>query len=279
MAMTDLAVPRSAVVRDRRQESPTIYTLRLAFDGQPAAAPYAFMPGQFHMVYLDGVGEVALSIVSDPLDQHFFDHTVRPVGPVSEGLVRLRPGDRVGIRGPFGRGWPLEAARGTDLLVLTGGLGCAPVVSVIRYVLRRRADYGRLVILQGVRHADDLIWRAQFEAWSRAPGTEVLLAADVAGHDWPWVEGPVVDLLDRVRLDPARTLALLCGPELMIEAAIAVLRGRGLRDEAIWLSLERNMHCGMGRCGHCQIGPHFVCTDGPVFRYDEIADLLGVRGF
>lgn len=277
--MTDPQVPRSAVVRECIRESQTICTLRLAFEGGVPGEPYAFAPGQFHMVYLEPVGEVALSIVSDPLDHRFFDHTVRPLGRVSEGLVRLRPGDRVGIRGPFGRGWPLDAARGRDLLLLTGGLGCAPVVSVIRFVLRRREDYGRLVILQGVRHADDLIWRAQYEAWGRAPGTEVLLAADVATRDWPWAEGPVVDLLDRVRIDPAHTLALLCGPELMIEAAIAALRGRGLADEAIWLNLERNMHCGTGRCGHCQVGPHFVCTDGPVFRYDEIADLLGVRGF
>lgn len=277
--MTDRALPRSAVVRDRILESPTICTLRLAFDAAPDPEPYAFTPGQFHMVYLDRVGEAALSIVSDPLDQHFFDHTVRRIGRVSEGLARLRPGDRVGVRGPFGRGWPLDAARGRDLLLLTGGLGCAPVVSVIRYVLRRRADYGRLVILQGVRHAEDLIWREQYEAWGRAAGTQVLLAADVASRDWPWVEGPVVDLLDRVSLDPVRTIALLCGPELMIDAAIAVLRGRGVPDAAIWLSLERNMHCGIGRCGHCQIGPHYVCTKGPVFRYDEVADLLGVRGF
>jgi NAD(P)H-flavin reductase len=277
--MTDRALPRSAVVRDRILESPTICTLRLAFDAAPDPEPYAFTPGQFHMVYLDRVGEAALSIVSDPLDQHFFDHTVRRIGRVSEGLARLRPGDRVGVRGPFGRGWPLDAARGRDLLLLTGGLGCAPVVSVIRYVLRRRADYGRLVILQGVRHAEDLIWREQYEAWGRAAGTQVLLAADVASRDWPWVEGPVVDLLDRVSLDPVRTIAILCGPELMMDAAIAVLRGRGVPDAAIWLSLERNMHCGIGRCGHCQIGPHYVCTKGPVFRYDEVADLLGVRGF
>jgi NAD(P)H-flavin reductase len=204
---------------------------------------------------------------------------VRRVGRVSERLARLRPGDRVGVRGPFGRGWPLVEAQGRDLLLLTGGLGCAPVVSVIRYVLRRRERYGRLTILQGVRHAEDLIWRTQYEAWGRAPATEVHLAADVASRDWPWAEGPVVDLLERVSLDPSRTLALLCGPELMMEAAIALLRGRGLADGAIWLSLERNMHCANGRCGHCQVGPKHVCTDGPVFRYDEIADLLGVRGF
>lgn len=277
--MTDRLLPRSAVVRDRIQESPTICTLRLAFDDADAAAPFVFTPGQFNMVYLDGVGEVAMSIVSDPLDEHGFDHTVRRVGRVTEGLDRLRTGDRVGVRGPFGRGWPLAAAAGQDLVLLTGGLGCAPVISVIRYVLRRRAQYGRLTILQGVRHADDLIWRAQYEAWGSAPNTEVLLAADVASRDWPWTEGPVVDLLDRVRVDPKRSLALLCGPELMMVAAIAVLRGRGLPDDRIWLSLQRNMHCGTGCCGHCQIGPKYVCSDGPVFSYGEIADFLGVRGF
>ncbi len=277
--MTEQLLPRAAVVRERIQESPTICTLRLAFDESDPAEPFVFVPGQFNMVYLDRVGEVALSIVSDPLDAHGFDHIVRRVGRVTEGLDRLRAGDRVGVRGPFGRGWPLAAARGRDLILLTGGLGCAPVISVIRYVLRRREQYGHLTILQGVRHADDLIWRAQYEAWGHASDTKVLLAADVASRDWPWTEGPVVDLLDQVIFDPRRTTALLCGPELMTVAAIAVLRGRGLADDRIWLSLERNMHCGNGRCGHCLLGPKYVCTDGPVFSYAEIADFLGVRGF
>jgi NAD(P)H-flavin reductase len=277
--MTELLLPRGAVVRERIQESPTICTLRLAFDESDPAEPFVFVPGQFNMVYLDRAGEVAMSIVSDPLDAHGFDHIVRRVGRVTEGLYRLRAGDRVGIRGPFGRGWPLAAAQGRDLILLTGGLGCAPVISVIRYVLRRREQYGHLTILQGVRHADDLVWRAQYEAWGDAADTEVLLAADVASRDWPWTEGPVVDLLDQVLFDARRTTALLCGPEMMMVAAIAVLRGRGLPDDQIWVSLERNMHCGVGRCGHCQIGPGYVCTDGPVFSYDEIADFLGVRGF
>ncbi len=277
--MNEQLLPRSAVVRDRIQESPTICTLRLAFDEAASGEAFVFVPGQFNMVYLDRVGEVAMSIVSDPLDAHGFDHIVRRVGRVTEGLGRLRAGDRVGVRGPFGRGWPLAAVQGRDLILLTGGLGCAPVISVIRYVLRRRAQYGHLAILQGVRHADDLVWRAQYEAWADAPDTQVLLAADVASRDWPWTEGPVVDLLDRVAVDPRRTTALLCGPELMMVAAIAVLRGRGLPDDQIWISLERNMHCGTGRCGHCQIGPKHVCTDGPVFSYAEIADFLGVRGF
>ncbi|MCU0767516.1 MAG: FAD/NAD(P)-binding protein [Gammaproteobacteria bacterium] len=276
--MTRPDLPRSARVDQRVVESPTIFTLRLAFDDAASDAPCAFVPGQFNMVWLPGVGEVALSIVSDPADEHFFDHTVRRVGRVTTGLDRLRPGDRVGVRGPFGHGWPLARAEGNDLLLLTGGLGCACVVSVIRYVLRRRQRFGRLVILQGVRHAEDLIWRPQYEAWGRAPGTQVLLAADAATRDWHGAHGVVVDLLDRVRLDPRRTIAMLCGPELMLIAAIAVLRGRGLPDDALWLSLERNMQCGHGRCGHCQIGPLRVCTDGPVFSYAAVADHLGVHG-
>jgi len=277
--MSSLDLPRPAVVRERVQESPSIVTLRCELEDADADAPFVFQPGQFNMVYLYGAGEVPLSIVSDPLDTHFFDHTVRALGRTTDGLSRLGPGDRIGIRGPFGRGWPVAGAQGRDVLVVSGGLGCAPVSSVIRYVLRRRERYGRLFILQGVRHVEDLIWRAQYEDWAVEPDTTVLLAADVPTTGWAGAQGPVVDLLSRLDFDPRRTVAMLCGPELMVVAAIADLRGRDVHDRAIWLSLERNMHCGVGLCGHCQIGPKFVCTDGPVFSYAEIADQLGLRGF
>ena len=157
--MTPPHLPQEAVILDRIQESPTIFTLRMELADRDG--PFRFEPGQFNMVYPFGVGEIPLSIVSDPEDAGRFDHTVRVVGRVSEALDRLRPGDRVGVRGPFGRGWPMAALKGKDILLVTGGLGCAPVVSVIRYVMRRRADYGRVVIMQGVRHADDLIWSRQ----------------------------------------------------------------------------------------------------------------------
>ena len=271
-----LDLPRPARVAERVQESPSIVTLRLALED---GAPFAFRPGQFNMLHLPGVGEVPISLSSDPEHEALLGHTVRAVGRVTRALARLPVGAWLGVRGPFGRGWPLEEARGRDLVVLTGGLGCAPVVAVVRYALRRRADYGRLVILQGVKHAEDLIWRGQYEAWAREPDTQVLLAADVAGGDWPWAQGPVLELLDQASFDPAGCTVMMCGPEPMMVAAARRLEALGVPREAVYLSMERNMQCARGLCGHCQFGPWFVCRDGPVFRYAEVAPLLGRRGF
>ena len=273
----DLPVP--ARVAGRVQESPTIVTLRLELEDPARQAAFRFAPGQFNMLHLPGVGEVPISISSDPDHDTFLGHTVRMVGRVTRALARLPVGARLGVRGPFGRGWPLEAARGGDVVVLAGGLGCAPVVGAVRYVLHRRRDYGRLVVMQGVKHAEDLIWRAQYEAWAREPDVQVLLAADVAGGDWPWNVGPVTELLEGARFDRGRCTVLMCGPEPMMIAAARRLEALGVPAAAIHLSMERNMQCALGRCGHCQIGPWFVCRDGPVFRYDRIRPLLGVRGF
>jgi len=277
--MSSVHLLREALVTERIQESPTVLTLGLRYTEPAAMAAFGFEPGQFNMVYQQGAGEVPLSIASDPDERDHFAHTLRVVGRVTRALERLGPGDRVGVRGPFGRGWPLEQAEGSDLALITGGLGCTPMLSVINYVMRRRARYGRLFILQGVRHVDDMIWRERYQDWSRAPDTQVLLAADITAGAEGFLPGTVVDLFAGLDMDPACTIALLCGPEVMMLAAIAQLRERGLEDERIWLSLERNMGCGVGLCGHCQIGPRFVCRDGPVFCYAEIADLFGARGF
>ncbi|MCU7844509.1 MAG: FAD/NAD(P)-binding protein [Candidatus Thiodiazotropha sp. (ex Monitilora ramsayi)] len=277
--MFDPHVPHVAVIDQRVQESPTIFTLRLQYTDTRVQDAFEFDPGQFNMVTLFGVGEIAISIVNDPLDSHFFDHTIRVVGRVSEGMSRLQPGDRVGIRGPFGRGWPMEQIKGRDVLLVTGGLGCAPLVSVIRYLMRRREDYGRIMILQGVKHADDLIWKEQYDVWAEERDVRVLLAADVATQSWRGQQGMVTELIGQLPLRSQRTVALLCGPELMMMAAVANLREKGMQDGDIWFSMERNMQCGIGQCGHCQIGPKMVCRDGPVFCYDELADFFGAKGF
>ncbi len=277
--MADPRLPHEAEVVERVEESPMIFTLRLRFTDPAQHAAYRFAPGQFNMLYLYGVGEVPISIVSDPADEHLFDHTIRSVGRVTGGLAGLQAGDRLGIRGPYGRGWPLAAAEGQDVLIVTGGLGCAPTVSVINYVMRRRSRFGRLVIVQGVKHADDLIWRSRYESWSRTPDTQVLIAADVGVALWPWHVGRATDLFDRARLDPGRTLAMMCGPEGMMRAAVEQLRARGLAESALWLSMERSMQCAVGLCGHCQYGGLFVCRDGPVFNYPEVRELFGVKGF
>jgi sulfhydrogenase subunit gamma (sulfur reductase) len=271
-------LPMEAEVVERVQESPTIFTLRLRLTDPTQHAAYRFVPGQFNMLYLYGVGEIPISIVSDPEDETLIDHAIRVVGRVTRGFKELKAGDRVGIRGPYGSGWPLRQAERQDVLVVTGGLGCAPVVSVINFIMRRRARFGRLTIMQGVKHADDLIWRARYEVWANVPNTTVLIAADVGAPLWPWHIGRVTELFDSIEIDPLRTVAMLCGPEVMMDIAARQLTGRGVPEAGIWLSLERSMHCAVGLCGHCQIGGQFVCKDGPIFHYGAIRPLFGTRG-
>lgn len=271
-------LPHEAEVVERIEESPSIFTLRLRFTDPQVHAAYGFEPGQFNMLYLHGVGEVAISIVSDPEDDHMVDHTIRAVGRVTRGLAQLQPGDRLGVRGPFGRGWPMAEAEGKDVVIATGGLGCAPVVSVINYVLRRRERYGRLTIMQGVKHGDDLIWCEQYARWNALPNTRVLLAASEGSACWPYHVGHVPVLFEHAELAPLNSTVMMCGPEGMMVAVCNELMRRGFAAESLWLSMERNMQCGRGKCGHCQLGEKFVCKDGPVFSYAEVRSLLGVKG-
>lgn len=263
----------------RVDESSSVFTLKLRLADATEERRYNFEAGQFNMLYLYGVGEVPISIVSDPEHDDLLDHTIRRVGRVTAGLAALGEGDRLGIRGPYGRGWPMAELEGRDVLVVTGGLGCAPSVSVINYIMRRRDRYGRLVIMQGVKHHADLLWRKRYEQWARQPDTQVLLSADVGGPVWPWHVGPVTELFDQAAIVPERTRALLCGPEGMMRAVVRELSNRGLAESDIWLSMERNMQCAVGQCGHCQYGAQFVCKNGPVFCYPEVKALLGVKGY
>lgn len=277
--MANPYLPHEAEVVENISETPSIFTLRLRFTDPVVQAAYRFAPGQFNMLYLYGVGEIPISIVSDPDDAHYADHTIRRVGRVTEALAQLRAGERIGVRGPFGRGWPMAESEGRDIVVITGGLGCAPVVSVINYVMQRRDRFGRLVIMQGVKHSDDLIWRQQYEAWQQQPDTQVILAASQAGPSWPWANGHVTDLLHEAEFDHEHCTVMMCGPEGMMQAAVNGLKQHQVPTSALWLSMERNMQCAVGHCGHCQFGPHFVCKNGPVFNYPEIEELFGERGF
>ncbi|OJW43490.1 MAG: Ni/Fe hydrogenase subunit gamma [Thiobacillus sp. 65-1059] len=271
--------PLEAIVVERTQESPTIFTLQLRLSDAAAQAAYRFAPGQFNMLYLAGVGEVPISVMSDPQERDGIGHTIRALGRVTQGLAALRPGDSLGLRGPYGRGWPLREMEGRDVVLVTGGLGCAPVVSVIHYLLRRRERYGKLVVIQGVKHAEDLIWREQYDRWATLPDTQVLLAANQGGALWPWHVGHVTELFEQARFDPGRAAALMCGPEGMMRAAAEKLLARGLPESRLHLSMERNMQCAVGRCGHCQFGGAFVCRDGPVFDWGQVKSLLEHRGF
>ncbi|MBL7478417.1 FAD/NAD(P)-binding protein [Legionella bononiensis] len=275
----DPYLPYEVEIVDRVEESNSIFSLHLRFIDNELHQQYSFYPGQFNMLYLYGVGEVAISIVSDPKETKVLTHTIRAVGRVTRALQQLRTGDRLGIRGPYGRGWPLEQVKGKDVVVLTGGLGCAPSISIINYILARRKEYGHLSILQGVKHSDDFIFRKQYAKWQKSPHTEVHIAADQAGPKWPWSVGYVTDMIDKIPLNPEQTVAMMCGPEMMMHTAIRVLTGKGLSEDQIFLSMERNMECGIGQCGHCQYGGLFVCKDGPVFAYSQIKALFKEPGF
>lgn len=270
-------VPEPAEIIEKRSFGPDLHAYRMRLL-DPAARPrFDFQPGQFNMVYVPGVGEVAISISSDP-DEEDLEHTIRIVGRTTRVIETRGPGDVLGLRGPYGNGWPLLEARFKDVLVVTGGLGCAPVSGAIDYMFRRRANYGHLTILHGVKKPTDLVHRARFDVWRREPDTTVLLTTDQPDRAWRDRTGVVTELFEEVAIDPARTVVLMCGPEVMMRYAVRTLRARGVRDDRIYVSLERNMQCAVGWCGHCQLGPEFVCKDGPIFPVARLGRLFEARG-
>ncbi|MBH0179782.1 MAG: FAD/NAD(P)-binding protein [Nitrospira sp.] len=276
--MTNPYLIHPATIVEKIREAEDINTYRLQLVDEQTRQHFRFKAGQFNMVYLFGVGEVAISIVSDPDEPTFLDHTIRAVGRTTKAIADLQPGDVLGIRGPFGQGWPLEEARGRNVVIVTGGLGCAPVVGAIEYIFRRRGDYGSVRIIHGVKTPNDLLYRERFERWGRFPDTEVLLTSGQADKTWHYHIGVVTELFERVTIDPGNSIVLMCGPEIMMRLGAPILMRRGIPETAIYLSLERHMECGIGLCGHCQLGLYFLCKDGPVMRYDRVAQWLGRTG-
>lgn len=279
--MRDPYIQHEVEIVERIQESPEIVTVMLRFTDPKMQKEYTFIPGQFNMVYLYGIGEVAISIVSDPVCDAkgcSYAHTFAVVGHATAGLANLKEGDRLGIRGPFGRGWPVDESKGKNVIFMTGGLGCAPSVAAINYILARRKEYGELKILQGVRCVDAFIYDERYENWGKEENTEVILSSDQPADDWEYNVGSVVTCVDQIDLDLDNTVAMLCGPEGMMKAAAEALLKKGMNGDNIYVSLERNMKCGLGHCGHCQCGPKFVCKDGPVFPYSEVRELLKRQG-
>jgi NAD(P)H-flavin reductase len=266
-------LPAPATVLRARRDTPDVYTLEL----EPPAGEFHFAPGQFNMLYAFGAGEVPISISGDPARPEHLVHTIRAVGAVSGALARLRRGDALGVRGPFGSAWPLEAARGDDVIVIAGGLGLAPLRPAIYRLLAERGRYGRVVLLYGARTPADILYARELERWRARFDLEVQVSVDRAEGDWRGNVGVVTSLLERVKFDPLDASAFVCGPEVMMRFAAVELERRGVAHERIHVSLERNMKCAVALCGRCQFGPHFVCRDGPVFRYDRVRDLMSKR--
>lgn len=258
-------------------EATGISTYRLTTVGQAEDHDYRFIPGQFNMLYLPGVGEAAISMSGDPLSPDSWIHTVRVAGNVTRTLAGLKPGDTLGVRGPFGSGWPIDELPGRDVIVVAGGLGLAPLRPLIYHLIHGRLQLGKVWLICGARTPDGLLYRSEFDSW-RQHGIDIQLTVDRATPDWKESIGVVTLLIDRLQLtDPDKVQMVACGPEVMMKYAAASGLRLGLRPEQIWLSMERNMQCAAGLCGHCQLGPDFICKDGPVLRYDRLCPFLFVE--
>lgn len=263
-------VPAPYRVRAVTRELPDTVTLRI---GPQSGRRPAYTPGQFNMLYVFGIGEAAISISGE--DEGDFLHTVREVGAVTSALARLGAGSAVGVRGPFGAGWP--QAEGHDVLFVAGGLGLAPLRPAIREVLARRARFGRVSVLFGTRHPEEMLYRRELEQWRQRLDVDVSVTVDHADAGWHGNVGVVPALIARATFDRDNTVAFVCGPEVMMRFTVTALRAAGVPDGRVYLSMERNMKCAAGQCGHCQFGPEFICMDGPVMRFDRIASLFSVR--
>ncbi len=266
-------LPALATVRRVIWETDDTYTL-LIDPPRANGRSFAFSAGQFNMVYAFGTGESAISISSDPSRPNMLAHTIHRVGTVTSALSRLRRGDTIGLRGPFGTAWPIEEAVGKDVCIAAGGIGLAPLRPVIYTLLRRREEFGRIMILYGARSPLDLLYRVELEEWSKAANAEVIITVDRGDSSWKGHIGVVTGLFSYLKMDTPATLAMVCGPEVMMKYTCEELERRGLAAERIYLSMERNMKCGVGLCGHCQFGPKFICKDGPVFSLPQIKHLL-----
>ena len=272
-ATSDPMLPQPCSVRQVVKETPDTFTLTL--EAPSGAGRNRFQPGQFSMLWVFGVGELPISISGDPAerDRLVYNRALRRSGNPNAGEPRSGR-EAVGVRGPFGTGWPVEKAQGRDVLVIAGGIGLAPLRPVIYEVLHNREKYGRLVILYGARSPRDLLYRKELAAWARQRETQVLVTVDYGGLSWRGNVGVVTTLFKYARLQPAHSLAFACGTQIMMRFVARDLETHGLARENICLSMERNMKCAVGFCGHCQYGRHFICKDGPIFSYDRMRPLL-----
>lgn len=255
-------------------EQDTADTWTLLLEPTTSALP-TVAPGQFMMVYAFGIGEVPISVSGPAHRPGPVILTVRDVGAVSHAICASAPGSILGLRGPFGTSWPIDAAVGGDIVVVAGGIGLAPLRSVVLRAIEHRREYGEVHVLYGARTPQDLLYPAQLEQWRNGIGVEVTV--DAADVDWTGRVGVVPKLVTGAHFDPDETTAFVCGPEIMMHFTIEALLERGVAPERIMISMERDMHCGVGLCGHCQLGPTLICRDGPVYSFAELEPWLEVR--
>lgn len=274
---TDLNPMQPQTFRVRKVMNDTYDTFTLELTPSHGGAEFQFQPGQFNMLYLYGVGEVPISISGDPARSNVLVHTTRAVGTVTKVMSKLKVGDIIGVRGPYGTAWPVEEAVGNDVVIVAGGIGLAPLRPALYHILSNRTKYGKVVLLYGTRTPADILYRKDLEQLRSRFDLEVHVTVDRAMGNWRGNVGVVTNLIPKAPFDPTSTIVMVCGPEIMMRFTVMGLQKRGVALENIYLSLERNMKCAVGFCGHCQFGPVFVCKDGPVFRYDKVREFLNKR--
>lgn len=267
--------PVPYLIRKVYRDTSDTFTIDLV--SQAEGKGLSFAPGQFNMLYAFGVGDVPISISGDPTSNKLLVHTIRVVGAVTQAIQRLGAGDTVGVRGPFGNGWPVKAAEGCDVVLVAGGIGLAPLRPALYYLLANRKKYGKIVLLYGTRTPADMLYRSELEQWRARFDLEVEVTVDRSKDDWWGNVGVVPTLIPRAPFDPLNAFAMICGPEVMMRFSVMALRRTGVATSGIYISMERNMKCAIGLCGHCQFGGKFVCKDGPVFNYEAVTDLFNKR--
>lgn len=278
---TPLADPmtvQTAVIDRIQYETRDIATYSLTFTDPELREKYRYLPGQFNMLYLPGFGEAAISISSDPGEPNTLLHTIREAGNVTTAMSHLKKGDTIGVRGPFGSAWPVDRAEGKDLIIVGGGIGLAPLRPAIYHVIRHREKYGKITILSGARSSIDLLYPEEYDEW-RSHDIDVQVTVDRADDSWQGNVGVVPMLFYSMRPDPRNTTVFTCGPEIMMRFVVYEALARRIPKEDVYVSLERNMKCAIGFCGHCQYGPFYLCKEGPVLSYNRIEPFFGVEEF
>jgi NAD(P)H-flavin reductase len=252
-------------------------TFTLELESTNGAGIAAFSAGQFNMLYVFGVGEVPISISGDPGKPGRMVHTIRAVGAVTKVIRTWKRGSVIGLRGPYGKGWPIEESRGNDIIIIGGGIGLAPLRPALYRLIFERQKYGRVILLYGTRTPADILFHRELESWRGRLDLDVYVTVDRAIASWRGNVGVVTTLIPKASFDPLQTTAFVCGPGVMMRFTALELERRGIPSENIYLSLERSMKCGIGLCGHCQLGPCFICKDGPVFCYNKVKSLIALR--
>ncbi len=267
MQRIDILEPEFFRLIEKRYETRDTFTIELA---PLEEKTLDFMPGQFNMLYAFGVGEVPVSISSNSSRTDCYGHTVKIVGNVTKALDRIAVGDLVGVRGPFGSSWPVEECKGRDVVVIAGGIGLAPMRPLIYSLLDNRKEFGNVALLYGAREPKEIVFADELREWNQAFDDQVYLTVDYANEKWSGNVGVVTRLLSRIPFSLERSVALLCGPEIMLRFAVNELKNRHVEDRDIYLAMERNMKCAIGHCGRCQYVSNFICKDGSVLSYEKV---------